>query len=54
MNVISMDPDDMQFDNIEDISGIGGVGDVLGEIFSTAEKTKYKLKDLRLYISFRF
>lgn len=54
MNVISMDPDNMQFDNIEDISGIGGVGDVLGEIFSTAEKTKYKLKDLRLYISFRF
>ena len=54
MNVISMDTDDMQFDNIEDISGIGGVGDVLGEIFSTAEKTKYKLKDLRLYISFRF
>lgn len=54
MNVLSMDPDDMNLDNIEDVSGIGGVGDVLGEIFSSAEKAKYKLKDLRLYISFRF
>lgn len=54
MNVLSIDPDDMQLDNIEDVSGIGGIGDVLGEIFSSTEKTKYKLKDLRLYISFRF
>lgn len=45
MNVISMDTDDAKFDNIEDMSGIGGIGDVLGEMFSTTEKTKYKLKD---------
>jgi len=51
MNILSMDPDDLGYDDMEDI---GGVGDVIGEIFSSAEKTKYKLKDLRLYLSFRF
>lgn len=51
MNLLSMDPDDWGYDDMEDI---GGVGDVIGEVFSSAEKTKYKLKDLRLYLSFRF
>lgn len=48
MNLLSMDPDDWGYDDMEDI---GGVGDVIGEVFSSAEKTKYKLKDLRLYLS---
>lgn len=54
MNVISMDPDDAKFNDEGDISGIGGVSDVLSELFSSGEKIKYKMKNLRLYISFRF
>lgn len=51
MNVLSLDPDDLAIEGVEDVTN---VGDAMKEIFSSTEKTKYKLKDLRLYISFRF
>lgn len=53
MNVLSLDPDGMEVVD-EDLGALEGVGDLFDEMFSSAEKTKYKLKDLRLYISFRF